>query len=153
MGKPKRVYPEFQEAQILWECDFPSKPELLELLLKERISNKEEQGRLKEREKEINNSLLSFFTNNRIPGVVYERYTLSKKSGVSSTINRGSHTGRSYGGSHRPVYCPYPLGNRRMPGKQGKRGRLLTIFHRVKDFSCNPNPHMLQRRPYGKQQR
>ena len=26
----KKVYPAFQEAQILWECDFPNKPELFE---------------------------------------------------------------------------------------------------------------------------
>ena len=88
MSKPKKVYPAFQEAQILWECDFPSKPELLESLLKERIDNKEEQDNLKEREKEINASLLGFFNNNRIPGVVYEGYTLSKKAGVSTTLNR-----------------------------------------------------------------
>lgn len=88
MSKPKKVYPPFQEAQILWECDFPSKPDLLESLLKERIANKEEQDKLKEREKEINTSLLGFFKNNRIPGVVYEGYTLAKKAGASSTINR-----------------------------------------------------------------
>ena len=88
MGKPKKVYPAFQEAQILWECDFPYKPELLESLLKERISNKEEQDTLKAREKEINASLLGFFTGNRIPGVVYGGYTLSKKAGVAATINR-----------------------------------------------------------------
>jgi len=88
MAKPKKIYPAFQEVQILWECDFPSKPYLLETLILERISNKEEQDRLKEREKEINNSLLSFFNDNRIPGVVYEGYTLSKKSGVSATVNR-----------------------------------------------------------------
>jgi len=86
--KPKKVYPAFQEVQILWECDFPSKPYLFQTLILERISNKEEQDRLKEREKEINNSLLAFFTGNRIPGVVYEGYTLSKKAGASVTINR-----------------------------------------------------------------
>jgi hypothetical protein len=88
MAKPKKVYPAFQEVQILWECDFPSRPELLESLLKERIANKEEQDRLKEREREINGSLLAFFSSNRIPGVIYDGYTLSKKSGASSTINR-----------------------------------------------------------------
>jgi hypothetical protein len=88
MVKPKKVYPPFDEAQILWECDFPSKPKLLESLLKERISNKEEQDTLKEREKQINASLLGFFNNNRIPGVVYEGYTLSRKAGASATINR-----------------------------------------------------------------
>ena len=88
MAKPKKVYPPFEEVQILWECDFPSRPELLESLLKERILNKESQDRLKEREKEINGSLLGFFTGNRIPGVVYEGYTLSKKFGASATINR-----------------------------------------------------------------
>ena len=88
MAKPKKVYPPFQEAQILWECDFPNKPYLLESLLKERILNKEEQDTLKAREKEINTSLLGFFTNNRIPGVVYEGYTLSRKAGASATINR-----------------------------------------------------------------
>ena len=88
MAKLKKVYSPFEEAQILWECDFPSKPELLESLTKERIENKTEQDRLKEREKEINTSLLAFFTNNRIPGVVYEGYTLSRKAGVSATINR-----------------------------------------------------------------
>lgn len=88
MGKPKKIYPAFQEVQILWECDFPSKPELLAELLNERIANKEEQDLLKEREKEINNSLLAFFAGNRIPGVVYDGYTLSKKAGASSTINR-----------------------------------------------------------------
>ena len=88
MAKPKKVYPPFEEVQILWECDFPSKPELLESLLKERIENKEEQDKLKEREKEINNSLLAFFTDNRIPGVLYDGYTLSKKAGASATINR-----------------------------------------------------------------
>lgn len=88
MAKPKKVYPAFQEVQILWECNFPSRPELLELLLKERIANKQKQDTLKEREKEINNSLLAFFTDNRIPGVLYDGYTLSKKSGASATINR-----------------------------------------------------------------
>lgn len=88
MAKPKTIYPPFQEAQILWECDFPSKPDLLEGLLSRRIHVKNEQDRLKEMEKEINTSLLAFFTNNRIPGVVYEGYTISKKSGASSTINR-----------------------------------------------------------------
>ena len=88
MSKPKKVYPPFQEAQILWECDFPNKPDLLESLLKERIANKEGQDQLKEREKEINASLLGFFKNNRIPGVVYEGYTLAKKAGASATINR-----------------------------------------------------------------
>ena len=88
MAKPKKVYPPFEEVQILWECDFPTRPELLESLLKERIENKEEQDKLKEREKEINNSLLAFFTDNRIPGVLYDGYTLSKKAGASATINR-----------------------------------------------------------------
>ena len=88
MSKPKKVYPPFEEVQILWECDFPSKPELLEVLLKRRIDVKNELDRLKKLEKEINNSLLAFFTNNRIPGVMYEGYTLSKKSGASATINR-----------------------------------------------------------------
>ena len=50
MSKPKKVYPPFEEVQILWECDFPSRPELLESLLKERIENKEKQDKLKERE-------------------------------------------------------------------------------------------------------
>jgi hypothetical protein len=86
--KPKTVYPPFQEAQILWECDFPSKPELLESLLRERIGLKQSIDLLEVREKEINVSLLAFFTNNRIPGTVYEGYTISKKSGASSTINR-----------------------------------------------------------------
>ena len=88
MAKPKKVYPPFQEVQILWECDFPSRPELLEGLLKRRIHVKNELDRLKEMEKEINNSLLAFFNSNRIPGVMYEGYTVSKKAGASSTINR-----------------------------------------------------------------
>lgn len=88
MGKPKKVYPAFEEVQILWECDFPSKPELLNKLLRERIACKEQGDAIKEREKEINNSLLAFFTSNRIPGVVYEKYTVLEKEGVSSTINR-----------------------------------------------------------------
>jgi len=88
VAKPKKVYPPFQEVQILWECDFPSRPELLEGLLKRRIHVKNELDRLKEMEKEINNSLLAFFNSNRIPGVMYEGYTVSKKAGASSTINR-----------------------------------------------------------------
>ena len=88
---PKKTpveYPQFEEAQILWECDFPSRPELLESLLKERIWLKQKSDDMKIREKEINNSLLAFFTGNRIPGVKYEGYTISKKSGAAATINR-----------------------------------------------------------------
>ena len=88
MAKPKKVYPPFEEAQILWECDFPWRPELLESLLKERIANKEEQDILKAKEKVINTALLGFFNNNRIPGVVYEGYTLAEKAGASATVNR-----------------------------------------------------------------
>ncbi len=88
MSKPKKQYPPFQDAQILWECDFPSRPELLESLLKERIRNKEEQDTLKAREKEINGSLLAFFNNNRIPGTVYDGYTLSVKAGNTVTLNK-----------------------------------------------------------------
>lgn len=88
MAKPKKVYPPFEEAQILWECDLPSRPELLESLIKERIGLQMSVKLLEEREKEINNSLLSFFRNNRIPGVRYDDYTLSVKDGSAATINR-----------------------------------------------------------------
>lgn len=84
---PKQ-YTAFEEAQILWECDFPSRPELLESLLKERIQNKETKDMLEVREKEINNSLMAFYDNNRIPGVVYDGYTVSKKSGASVNISK-----------------------------------------------------------------
>ena len=88
MAKPKKQYPAFQEAQILWECDFPSKPDLLESLIRERIGLKQSIDLLEAREKEINTSLLAFFHNNRIPGVQYEGYTVSVKEGTQVTINR-----------------------------------------------------------------
>ena len=86
--KPKTEYPPFQEAVILWECDFPSRPDLLESLLKERIANKVEADRLEARDKEINASLPAFYDGNRIPGIVYEGYTVAKKSGAQVTVNR-----------------------------------------------------------------
>lgn len=86
--KPKKSYTPFEDAQILWECDFPNKPELLESLIKERIENQHLQTTLKEREKQINSSILAFFSGNRLDGILYEGYALSKKSGSSSTINR-----------------------------------------------------------------
>lgn len=88
MAKPKKQYPSFQEAAILWECDFPSKPELFHKLLRERVACKEQGDAIKEREKEINTSLLAFFKNNRIPGVQYEGYTVGVKEGAQVTINR-----------------------------------------------------------------
>lgn len=88
MAKPKIEYPPFEEVQILWECDFPSKPDLLESLIKERIRLKEGADAIESRVKEINNSLLAFYTNNGLPGVKYEGYTVAKKSGSQTSINR-----------------------------------------------------------------
>lgn len=87
---PPKEYTPFEDAMILWECDFPSKPELLESLIKERIALKDIQDTAKEREKEINASLLAFFNANRIPGVKYEGFTIAKKSGVSVNISKES---------------------------------------------------------------
>lgn len=85
--KPKE-YMAFEDAQILWELDFPSKPELLESLLKERLQVKLAKDTAEMREKEINNSLLAFLKNNRIDGVVYEGVTYSKKVGAAVTVNK-----------------------------------------------------------------
>lgn len=87
---PPKQYPPFEEAVILWECDFPSRPDLLESLLKERIELKATKDAADIREKEINNSLLAFFNANRIPGVKYEGYTVAKKSGNSVNISKES---------------------------------------------------------------
>lgn len=85
--KPKEYMP-FEDAQILWELDFPSKPELLESLLKERLQVKADKDRATEREKELNVSLLAFFKNNSLPGVTYEGVTYSRKAGASVTVNK-----------------------------------------------------------------
>lgn len=88
MTKPKKSYPAYQEAQILWECDFPSKPHLLQSLLAERITIKDTVAALEEREGEINRSLLAFFNGNRIPGTVYDGHTIAVKAGVTVTVDK-----------------------------------------------------------------
>lgn len=91
MGRPKADAPKylpFEEAAILWECDFPSRPTLLEELIKERIQNQDSLRRLEDRKEELNVALLAFFKNNRIPGVLYEGFTLAKKIGATVTMNK-----------------------------------------------------------------
>jgi len=76
----------FQDVQILWECEFPQKPEILEELVRERIRLKHDKDHAETRISEINNSLVEFFKRNRISKTEYDGYTFRHSTGNKVTI-------------------------------------------------------------------
>lgn len=76
------------DAEILWGIEYPSKPELFRQLLQERISLKIEMDRSEERIKEINKSLLGFYSRQGIESVKWEDWTVARVNGGNSTLDK-----------------------------------------------------------------
>lgn len=77
----------FPDAQILWECEFPDKPDLLESLVKERIELKRTLDAGAIRVKAINASILEFFKRNRIASTGYDGFSFYFSSGKKTTVS------------------------------------------------------------------
>jgi len=77
----------FQDAQILWECEFPDKPDLLESLIRERIGHKAAIDLMEGRIKEINISVLEFFKRNRIKSTEYDGFSIYLSAGKKTTVS------------------------------------------------------------------
>lgn len=88
MAKYKEPPAAFQDAQLLWECDFPNRPDLLEQLVKERVRLKEEQDSIKEQIDNLNNSLLPFLKRNGLRGFYYGDMVIHVQQGTTVTLDK-----------------------------------------------------------------
>lgn len=89
MAKNKPAVPptSFSDVQILWECEFPDKPGLLESLIREGIGLRASINLTQERIKEINTSVLEFFKRNRIKSTEYEGFSVYLSAGKKTTLS------------------------------------------------------------------
>lgn len=88
---PKSDSPKYismEDGEMLWELDFPEKPELFRQLVEERIHLKSEMDRMKSRIDEINGSILPFFERNKMPGVRMEDWLVRRHEGQSATLDK-----------------------------------------------------------------
>lgn len=86
-AKPKAEY-SIEDAEILWEVDYPNKPDLLRQMFQERIVLKQEQDRTKARIDEINNSLLGFMERQGVDAVKWEDWKLARVAGANVTLDK-----------------------------------------------------------------
>jgi hypothetical protein len=77
----------FPDAQILWECEFLDKPDLLESLIRERIGHKAAMDLMGERIKKINTSIMEFFKRNRIKSTEYGGFSVYLSAGKKTTLS------------------------------------------------------------------
>lgn len=68
---------DYEDAQLLWDLDVPSKPELLGAMLAERSTINGDE--LDDRARQLDRSIVAFMKRNRIGGIVAFGKTFTRK--------------------------------------------------------------------------